>query len=195
MATRNTERASSSGLTVVLPIDLSVSQASSKAASKSTSVWGSKELATHCSTLDFIRTICVINGSFGANLAKFVATVHDGTAGRFGSTAFDRASRVSALHSRVESTSEAERRERFGLLAGNISLMPNGTLDSFNRVLDFDEGLTHVFRVTAIVFLRQTLRDVAAVRNLSISCCDQLLNVLVILSRGGLLSAILRAPL
>jgi hypothetical protein len=66
--------------------------------------------------------------------------------------------------------------------------MPNGTLDGFNRVLDFDEVLTHVFRVTAIVFLRQKLRDVAAVRNLSISCCDQLLNVLVILSHSdGLL--------
>jgi len=63
--------------------------------------------------------------------------------------------------------------------------MPNGPLDGFNRVLDFDEGLTHVFRVTAIVFLRQTLRDVAAVRNLSISCCDQLFNVLIILSHSG----------
>src|SRR5713101_5504233 len=61
-----------------------------------------------------------------------------------------------------ESASEAERRERFGLLASNISLMPNGTLDGFNRILDFDEGLTHVFRVTAIVFLRQSFRDVAA---------------------------------
>jgi hypothetical protein len=40
--------------------------------------------------------------------------------------------------------------------------MPNGTLDGFNRVLDFDERLTHVFRVTAIVFLRQTRSDVAA---------------------------------
>jgi tripartite-type tricarboxylate transporter receptor subunit TctC len=39
--------------------------------------------------------------------------------------------------------------------------MPNGTLDGFNCVLDFDESLTHVFRITAIVFLRQTLRDVA----------------------------------
>ncbi len=39
MASRNTERASSSGFTVLLPIDLSVSQASSKAASKSTSEW------------------------------------------------------------------------------------------------------------------------------------------------------------
>jgi hypothetical protein len=63
--------------------------------------------------------------------------------------------------------------------------MPNSTLDGFNRVLTFDESLTRVFRVTAIVFLRQTLRDVAAVRNLSISYCDQLLNVLVILSHGG----------
>jgi hypothetical protein len=63
--------------------------------------------------------------------------------------------------------------------------MPNGTLDGFNRVLNFDESLTHVFRVTAIVFLRQNLRDVAAVRNLSISRCDQLLNVLVILSHSG----------
>jgi hypothetical protein len=63
--------------------------------------------------------------------------------------------------------------------------MPNGALDGFNRVLASDESLTRVFRVTAIVFLRQTHRDVAAVRNLSISCCDQLLNVLVILSHGG----------
>jgi hypothetical protein len=81
--------------------------------------------------------------------------------------------------------SEAERRERLGLLAGDMSFMPNGTLDGFNHVLDFDEGLTHVFRITAIVFLRQKLRDVAAVRNLSISCCDQLLNVFVILSHSG----------
>jgi hypothetical protein len=63
--------------------------------------------------------------------------------------------------------------------------MPNGTLDGFNRVLEFDEGITRVFRVTAIVFFRQSFRDVAAVRNLSISCCDQLLNVLVILSQSG----------
>ena len=41
--------------------------------------------------------------------------------------------------------SEAERRERLGLLAGDISFMPNGTLDGFNHVLDFEEGLTHVF--------------------------------------------------
>jgi hypothetical protein len=71
--------------------------------------------------------------------------------------------------------------------------MPNGALNSFNPVLDFDESLTHVFRVTAIVFLRQVPRDVAAVRNLSISRCDQLLNVLVILSHsGGLLLIFLR---
>src|SRR5262249_994388 len=63
--------------------------------------------------------------------------------------------------------------------------MPNGTLDGFNHVLDFDEGLTHVFRVSAIVFLRQSFGDVSSVRNLSISCCDQLLNVLVILSHSG----------
>jgi hypothetical protein len=63
--------------------------------------------------------------------------------------------------------------------------MPNGTLDGFNHVLNFDEGLTHVFRVTAIMFLHQSFRDVAAVCDLSISCCDQLLNVLVILSRSG----------
>jgi hypothetical protein len=42
-----------------------------------------------------------------------------------------------------------------------------------------------VFRVSAILFLRQSSRDVAAVRNLSISCCDQLLNVFVILSHSG----------
>jgi hypothetical protein len=81
--------------------------------------------------------------------------------------------------------SEAERRERLGLWVGDISLMPNGTLDGFNHILDFDEGLTDVFRVLAILFLRQSSRDVAAVRNLSISCCDQLLNVFVILSHSG----------
>jgi hypothetical protein len=63
--------------------------------------------------------------------------------------------------------------------------MPNGTLDGFNHILDFDEGLTDVFRVSAILFLRQSSHDVAAVRNLSISCCDQLLNVFVILSHSG----------
>jgi hypothetical protein len=81
--------------------------------------------------------------------------------------------------------SEAERRERLGLWVGDISLMPNGTLDGFNHILDFDEGLTDVFRVSAILFLRQSSHDVAAVRNLSISCCDQLLNVFVILSHSG----------
>jgi hypothetical protein len=65
--------------------------------------------------------------------------------------------------------------------------MPNGTLDGFNHVLDFDEGFTQVFCVSAVVFFRQSFRDVASVRNLSISCCHQLLNVLVILSHGGLL--------
>src|SRR5438034_10270201 len=45
--------------------------------------------------------------------------------------------RNGALHSRVESASEAERRERFGFLAGHISLVPNGTLDGFNRFLAF----------------------------------------------------------
>jgi hypothetical protein len=63
--------------------------------------------------------------------------------------------------------------------------MPNGTLDGFNHILDFDESLTDVFRISAILFLRQSSRDVAAVRNLSISCCDQLLNVFVILSHSG----------
>jgi hypothetical protein len=63
--------------------------------------------------------------------------------------------------------------------------MPNGTLDGFNHVLDFDEDLTHVFRVSAIVFFRQSFRDVAAVRNPSISCCNQPLNILVILSHSG----------
>src|SRR6516165_8331214 len=85
----------------------------------------------------------------------------------------------------LKSASEAEGRERLGLWVGDISLMPNGTLDGFNHVLDFDEGLAHVFRVPAIVFLRQSFGDVASVRNLSISCCDQLLNVLVILSHSG----------
>jgi hypothetical protein len=95
------------------------------------------------------------------------------------------ASESKAFALAVESTSEAERRKRFGLLAGNISLMPNGTLDGFNCVLDFDESLTHVFRITAIVFLRQTLREVAPVRNVSVSCCDQSLNALVILNHSG----------
>ena len=35
------------------------------------------------------------------------------------------------------------------------------------------------------LFLRQSSRDVAAVRNLSISRCDQLLKVFVILSHSG----------
>jgi hypothetical protein len=65
--------------------------------------------------------------------------------------------------------------------------MPNGTLDGFNRALDFDEGINQVFRVSAILLLRQSFRDVASVRNLSISCCDQLLSVLVILSHSGVL--------
>jgi hypothetical protein len=81
-----------------------------------------------------------------------------------------------------ESASEAERRERLGLWVGDISLMPDGTLDGFNYVLDFDEDLTQLLRVFAIVFLRQSFHDAASVRNLSISCCDQHLNVLVILS-------------
>ena len=44
IASRTTERANSSGFTVVLPIDLSVSHASSNAVSNTTSVGGSKEL-------------------------------------------------------------------------------------------------------------------------------------------------------
>ena len=43
--------------------------------------------------------------------------------------------------------------------------MPNGTLDGFNQVL---EGLTHAFRVSMIVFLRQSFRDIASVRNIFI---------------------------
>jgi hypothetical protein len=67
--------------------------------------------------------------------------------------------------------------------------MPNGTLNGFNRGLDFDEGLKQFFRVSAILLLLQSFRDIASVRNLPISCCDQLLSVLVILSHsGGLLS-------
>src|SRR5436190_16543564 len=85
----------------------------------------------------------------------------------------------------LESASEAESRERLGLWVGDIPLMPNGTLDGFNRALDFDEGIKQVFRVSAILLLRQSFRDVASVRNLSISCCDQLLSVLVILSHSG----------
>src|SRR5262249_16797400 len=44
MASASMLRASSSGFTVVLPIDFNVSHASSKAVSRTTSVWGSKEL-------------------------------------------------------------------------------------------------------------------------------------------------------
>jgi hypothetical protein len=65
--------------------------------------------------------------------------------------------------------------------------MPNGALDGFNRVLDFDEGFKQVLRVSAILLVRQIFRDVASVRNLSISCCDQLLSVLVILSHSSVL--------
>jgi hypothetical protein len=83
------------------------------------------------------------------------------------------------------SASEAERRERLGLWVGDISLMPNGTLHGFNCGLDLDEGLKQVFRVSAILLLRQSFRDVASVHNLSISCCDQLLSVPVILSHSG----------
>jgi hypothetical protein len=87
-------------------------------------------------------------------------------------------SKIKLTHRRrPSSASEAERRERLGLWVGDISLMPNGTLDGFNRFLDFDEVLSRVFRVTAIVFLRQKLRDVAAVRNFSISCCVKIFDL------------------
>src|SRR5262249_14326910 len=66
IAKRNTARASSSGFTVLLPTDLSVSHASSKAVSKSTRVWGSKAplpkpRIAPPSTL--IWTICMISGA------------------------------------------------------------------------------------------------------------------------------------
>jgi hypothetical protein len=54
--------------------------------------------AAHCSTLDFVRKICVISGSFGANLAKFVTADHDDIVGRFGSTAIDRAAQAIVTH-------------------------------------------------------------------------------------------------
>jgi hypothetical protein len=58
--------------------------------------------AAHCSSLDFVRKICVISGSFGANLAKFVTARHDDTAERFGSTAIDRAAQVVVTYARDE---------------------------------------------------------------------------------------------
>jgi hypothetical protein len=58
--------------------------------------------AAHCSTLDFVPKICVISGSFGANLAKFVTARHDDIAGRFGSTVIDRATQVIVTHVRDE---------------------------------------------------------------------------------------------
>lgn len=58
--------------------------------------------AAHCSTLDFVHKICVISGSFGANLAKFVTAGHDDIAGRFGSTVIDRAAQVVVTHVRDE---------------------------------------------------------------------------------------------
>jgi phage shock protein PspC (stress-responsive transcriptional regulator) len=46
--------------------------------------------------------------------------------------------------------------------------MPNGTLDGFNHVLDFDERLTNVFRVTAIVFpAKRTVMSRRCVTSLS----------------------------
>src|SRR6266705_823562 len=78
MASRKTQRANSSGFTVVLPIDLSVSHASSKAVSKSTSVGGSKELLWNprmapSSIVSYgYGHIRVILESFGAKLAEFV---------------------------------------------------------------------------------------------------------------------------
>jgi hypothetical protein len=63
--------------------------------------------------------------------------------------------------------------------------VPNGTLDGFNHVLDFDEGFTMFSVSPRLCFSAKNLCDVAAVRNLSISCCDQLLNVFVILSHSG----------
>jgi hypothetical protein len=44
--------------------------------------------------------------------------------------------------------------ENGSTFGSTISLMPNGTLDGFNQVLDFDEGLTHAFSISMIVFLR-----------------------------------------
>jgi 'Cold-shock' DNA-binding domain len=85
IASRKTERANSSGFTVVLPFDLSVSQASSNAVSNTASVGGSKELLWKLrivppSTLYW--TMCVIRRKLGANLAKFVTVAgrcHDRT--------------------------------------------------------------------------------------------------------------------
>ena len=54
-------------------------------------------------------------------------------------------------------------------------------LDGLDGVLDVDEGLTHPFRLAALVRLRQCIRNVATLFYLTVPCRNQLSNVLVFL--------------
>src|SRR5580704_2773577 len=96
MASASTERASSSGFTVVLPIAFRVSHASSNAASRTTSVWGSNELLwnpridrPHRGSPDTTFTEFV-------KLARELGRVCD-ACGRFGSIAIERMDRFIAI--------------------------------------------------------------------------------------------------
>jgi hypothetical protein len=57
--------------------------------------------------------------------------------------------------------------------------MCDSAFNGLYRVLDFDERLTHIFRVTARAFLRQCRRGVSTIFNLSIPRGNQFLNVLI----------------
>jgi hypothetical protein len=57
-------------------------------------------------------------------------------------------------------------------------------LDSLNRVLDVDEDFTHPFRLTALVGLRQCIRNVATLFYLTVPGSNQLSNVLIFLSHS-----------
>jgi hypothetical protein len=52
-------------------------------------------------------------------------------------------------------------------------------LDGFDGALDDDEGLTHPFRLTALVWLRQCIRNGATLFYLTVPSLNQLSNVLV----------------
>ena len=69
--------------------------------------------------------------------------------------------------------------EGSGLFALDKLLMPNGTLDSLNCILDPNEDLTVIFHGAALVFLRQSRHNLATLLDLSIPCGNQFLNVLV----------------
>src|SRR5208282_3496136 len=98
-ASRNTERASSSGRTVVLPTALSVSHASSKAVSKMTSVWGSKDVLWNPRMVrphrDSTDRDVTDRRSFGVKLAEFVA---DGINLRMPGSCARRPNRAQASH-------------------------------------------------------------------------------------------------